>query len=230
MQHRTVQDVMTHEVVTVRRDTPFKTVAELLAGHDVTAVPVVDGQHRPIGIVSEADLLRKESVQPEPGGRDPIPRLPPRDRARAEAETAEGLMSTMVFTARPDWSVVEAARVMDRQHVKRLPVVDDSGVLVGVVSRSDLLRVFLRHDTAIREEIVHDVLERTLFLAPDAVRVEVVEGVVTLRGKVERRSTVPIVLRLCRTVDGVVAVHDNLSYSFDDRRADVEPETVHGIL
>ena len=211
MQHRTVQDVMTHEVVTVRRDTPFKTVARLLAGSEVTAVPVVDGERRPIGIVSDSDLLCKEQVQPEPDDRSPVPWLHPRDRGRAEAETAEGLMSTLVFTARPEWSVVEAARTMDRNHVKRLPVVDETGVLVGVVSRGDLLRVFLRHDTAIREEIVHDVLEHTLRLAPGAVRVEVLDGVVTLRGDVARAGTLPVVLRLCRTVDGVVAVHDRIS-------------------
>ena len=230
MQHRTVQDVMTPQVVTVRRDTPFKRVAELLAGNDVTAVPVVDGGNHPIGIVSDSDLLRKELVQPEPDDRSPVPWLHPRDRARAEAETAEGLMSTLVITARPEWSIVEAARTMDHHHVKRLPVINESGVLIGVVSRGDLLRVFLRHDSAIREEIVHDVLERTLFLAPDAVHVQVLDGVVTLTGEIGRRSTLPVVLRLCRTVDGVVAVHDRLTDSFDDHRTEPGPAVVHGAL
>jgi len=230
MQHRTVQDVMTPQVVTVRRNAPFKRVAELLAGHDVTAVPVVDDGFRPIGIVSESDLLQKEVVRPEPDGRSPIPWLHPRDRGRAEAETAEGLMTSLLVTARPDWSIVEAARTMDHHHVKRLPVVDDTGVLVGVVSRGDLLRVFLRHDSAIREEIVHDVLERTLLLAPDAVHVQVLDGVVTLTGEIGRRSTLPVVLRLCRTVDGVVAVHDRLTGSFDDHRTEPGPAAVHGAL
>ena len=230
MQHRTVQDVMTQQVVTVRRDTPFKKVAELLAGNDVTAVPVVDSANRPIGIVSDSDLLSKELVQPEPDDRTPVVWLHPRDRARAEAETAEGLMSTVVVTARSEWSIVEAARTMDHHHVKRLPVIDETGVLIGVVSRGDLLRVFLRHDSAIREEIVHDVLERTLFLAPDAVHVQVLDGVVTLSGAVGRGSTLPVVLRLCRTVDGVVAVHDRLTPAFDDRHAEAGPAAVHGVL
>ena len=227
MQHRTVQDVMTPQVVTVRRDAPFKRVAELLAGHDVTAVPVVDDGFRPIGIVSESDLLQKEVVRPEPDGRSPIPWLHPRDRGRAEAETAEGLMTSLLVTARPDWSIVEAARTMDHHHVKRLPVVDDTGVLVGVVSRGDLLRVFLRHDTAIREEIVNDVLRLALFVAPGAVQVHVLDGVVTLTGQIEQRSLLPVVLRLCRTVDGVVAVHDRLTFAFDDRRSEEESPTVH---
>lgn len=225
MQHRTVQDVMTQQVVTVRRETPFKRVAELLADNDVTAVPVVDSGFRPIGIVSESDLLRKEVVRPEPDGRSPVPWLHPRDRDRSEAETAAGLMTTLLVTARPDWSVVEAARTMERRQVKRLPVVDDTGLLVGVVSRGDLLRVFLRHDTAIREEIVQDVLRLALFIAPGAVQVHVLDGVVTLTGQIERHSLLPVVLRLCRTVDGVVAVHDRLTYVFDDGRSEEETPT-----
>lgn len=139
-------------------------------------------------------------------------------------------MTGTVFTARPEWSLVEAARMMDRHHIKRLPVVDGAGVLVGIVSRSDLLRVFLRPDGAIRREIVHEVFERTLFFSPSAVQVEVRDGVVTLRGTVDRRSLVPIAVRLCRGVDGVVAVHDQLRYSFDDRRVDLGPNPVHGIV
>ena len=230
MRHRTVQDVMTHQVVTAHRDTPFKEVAALLARNDVSAVPVVDSRQRPIGIVSEADLLRKESAQPESGGHGASVWMRPRDHQRAEAETAEGLMTATVFTARPEWSLVEAARMMDRHHIKRLPVINEAGVLAGIVSRSDLLQVFLRPDGAIRQEIVHDVLERTLFIAADTLTVDVVEGVVTLRGTLERQSLVPIAVRLCRSVDGVVAVHDQLRFSFDDRKVDLGPDHVHGIV
>jgi CBS domain-containing protein len=96
-------------------------------------------------------------------------------------------------------------------------VVDEAGVLVGIVSRGDLLQVFLRPDTAIHDEIVHDVIEDSLRLAPGAVHVEVREGVVTLRGRVERRSVARVAVRLCRSLDGVVAVHDQLLFTFDDR-------------
>jgi CBS domain-containing protein len=228
MRHRTVQDVMTHQVLTVRRDTPFKSVAALLARNDVSAVPVVDTDRRPVGIVSEADLLRKESAQPDPEGRSAGVWMAPRDLRRAEAETAGELMTATLFTARPEWSLVEAAKMMDRHHIKRLPVIDEAGRLCGIVSRSDLIRVFLRPDGAIRQEIVHHVLERTLFMAPNAVQVEVSDGVVTLRGMVGRQTTVPIAVRLCRSVDGVVAVHDQLRYSFDDRRVDLGLDPVHG--
>ncbi|MFJ5117187.1 CBS domain-containing protein [Kitasatospora sp. NPDC088548] len=216
MQHRTVQDVMTREVVTARPDTSFKEVAALFHRNDITAIPVLDDQGRPLGMVSEADLIRKEAVLPDPEGRFPGRWLDAHDRARAEAETAGGLMTSPPVTARPGWSVPEAARAMDKHKVKRLPVVDEVGRLVGIVSRRDLLQVFLRHDAAIREEITHDVLGQTLWLAPGDIQVAVHEGVVTLTGRVPRRSLVPITEQLCRAVDGVVAVHQTLDWTDDD--------------
>ncbi|GAA1244193.1 CBS domain-containing protein [Streptomyces aureus] len=219
LEHRTVQDLMSHAVVHARSDTPFKAVAAMLTGNDITAVPVVDDRNCPIGMVSEADLLRHEAVLPDPGGHAPAQRLGPRDRGRAEADTAGGLMSAPVITARPQWTIVEAARAMDRHKVKRLPVVDETGQLIGIVSRSDLLRVFLRRDTAIGEEITLDVLQRTLRVGPGAVDVTVADGVVTLRGKVGSKSLIPIAIRLCRAVDGVVTVHDELGFDVDDSEA-----------
>lgn len=222
MQHRSVHDVMTHEVVTARPDTPFKEIAALFHRNDITAMPVLDDQGRPLGMVSEADLIRKEAVLPDPEGRTPGQWLRPEDRARAEAETAGGLMTSPAITARATWSVPEAARAMDKHRVKRLPVVDEVGRLVGIVSRRDLLQVFLRHDAAIREEITHDVLGQTLWLAPGDVRAAVHDGVVTLTGRVPRRSLIPITEQLCRAVDGVVAVHQSLDFADDDTDVPLE--------
>ncbi|MFJ1704946.1 CBS domain-containing protein [Kitasatospora sp. NPDC088346] len=228
MHHRSVHDVMTQEVVTAGPDTPFKEVAALFHRNDITAVPVVDDRRRPIGMVSEADLIRKEAVLPDTEGSAPGRWLDANDRARAEAETAGGLMTSPAVTARATWSIPEAARAMDRHHVKRLPVVDEVGRLVGIVSRRDLLQVFLRHDAAIREEITHDVLGQTLWLAPGDVRVTVRDGVVTLTGRLPRRSMVPIAEQLCRAVDGVVAVHPTLDWSEDDTDVRVEhPRAYH---
>ncbi|MCU7826486.1 CBS domain-containing protein [Kitasatospora sp. DSM 101779] len=225
MQHRSVHDVMTQEVVTARPDTPFKEVVGLFHRNDITAVPVLDEQDRPIGMVSEADLIRKEAVLPDPEGRTPGRWLPPKDRARAEAETAGGLMTTPAVTARPTWSVPEAARQMDKHKVKRLPVVDEAGRLVGIVSRRDLLQVFLRHDAAIREEIVHDVFGQILWTPSEDVRVTVQDGVVNVAGRLPRRSLIPIAEQLCRAVDGVVAVHQTLDWTEDD--TDVRLEHPH---
>lgn len=230
MQHQSVHELMTREVVTARPDTPFKEVAALFHRNDITAVPVVDDQDRPIGVVSEADLLRKEAVLPDPEDRHPGRWLRPAEQARAEAETAGGLMSSPAVTARASWTVGEAARQMDRHRVKRLPVVDEAGRLIGIVSRADLLRVFLRHDGAIREEIVHDVLGRTLWLAPGTVDVVVRDGVVLLNGRLPRRSMVPLVERLCRSVDGVVAVHRTLDWAEDDTDTALEHPRPYGAV
>ncbi|WP_171116089.1 MULTISPECIES: CBS domain-containing protein [Streptomyces] len=210
MLHQMVGDLMTTAVVSVRRDTGFKDIVQHLAEHNITAVPVVDDQGRPIGVVSEADLLRKQESQADPGGHLAAAHLLPAERAKAHALTAEGLMSSPAVTARPQWSVVEAARAMARHHVKRLPVVDDAGHLVGIISRGDLLHVFLRRDPTIREEIMTDVLTRTLGLDPGTVTVQVTEGRVTLSGTVPQESLIPITLRLSESVDGVVDVTHHL--------------------
>ncbi|MFE5191555.1 CBS domain-containing protein [Streptomyces sp. NPDC056628] len=216
MWHRTVSDLMTTSVVKVHRDTGFKDIAKLLAEYDVTAVPVVDDEDHVVGVVSEADLLRKEAALLEPAG---LLRPGPADRVKAEATTAEGLMSGPPVTARPQWTAVEAAQVLERHHVKRLPVVDETGRLLGLISRADLLRVFLRGDAAIREEISGEVLLRTLGIAPGAVAVRVVDGRVSLKGVVERASLVPLVVRLCQGVDGVVDVSAELRHRVDDTTA-----------
>jgi CBS domain-containing protein len=124
-------------------------------------------------------------------------------------------MTSPAVVARPEWTVVQAARVMDGNQVKRLVVVDETGLLVGIVSRSDLLRVFLRRDRAIREEVSGDVLGRTLGVTSAEVVVSVVDGCVHMRGSVARRSLLPVVLRMCLGVDGVVEVTDELEYRTD---------------
>jgi CBS domain-containing protein len=211
-----VSDLMTTSVVRVQKNTGFKEIAKLLAEYDITAVPVVDDDDRPVGVVSEADLLRKEAGQLDPSGLLPVLHPRPVDRAKQEATTAEGLMNSPSITARPHWTVVEAAQVMERYRIKRLPVVDEADRLVGLISRADLLRVFLRGDSAIREEISGDVLVRTLGIAPDSVTVHVVDGRVTLSGTVERKSLIPVAVRLCQGVDGVVDVTAQLNHRTDD--------------
>ena len=216
MHHRTVEELMTRGVVRAPRDMPFKELVALLADNDVSAVPVVDASDRPMGVVSEADLLRKVSGQADPSGRVPLPHPEAWERAKAEGARAEELMSAPAVCVRPEWTVAEAARLMAVHDIKRVPVVDETDTLRGIISRGDLLRIFLRHDNAIHDEISGDVLRRTLRLAPSAVTVEVREGEVTLSGSVETRSLVPIIVRLCRSVDGVVSVTERVSYRIDD--------------
>ncbi|MER6096484.1 CBS domain-containing protein [Streptomyces sp. NPDC001728] len=223
MQHRTVFEVMTHKVVTAAPQTPFKQVARLFAEHDVSAVPVVDPDRRLLGVVSEADLLRATAELPDLEGRSAGVRLLSEERGLPDAETAAQLMTSPAVTAQPNWNLAETARTMHRKGVKRLPVIDETGRLVGIISRSDLLRPFLRSDTAIRDEIEHDVLADTLRLAPDTIRVTVDDGVVRLKGRVDERADIRVIVRLCRSVDGVVALHESIEYAYDNLALDVEP-------
>ncbi|MEV4230778.1 CBS domain-containing protein [Streptomyces bobili] len=218
MHHRTVEELMTRDVVRARRDMPFKEVVKLLADNGVTAVPVVDELDRPMGVVSEADLLRKSSAQADPSGLTPVPHLEAWERAKAEGTRAEELMSAPAVCARPEWTVVEAARLMAVQNVKRLPVVDETDRLQGIVSRGDLLRIFLRRDDAILDEITGDVLRGTLGPVASDVTVEVREGRVSLGGSVEVRTLIPVIERLCRSVDGVVSVAEHIAYRADGSR------------
>ncbi|MEU9774134.1 CBS domain-containing protein [Streptomyces sp. NPDC047968] len=220
MHHRTVGELMTRDVVRARRDTQFKEIARLLTESGVTAVPVVDDLDRPMGVVSEADLLRKCADQADPTGLAPVPHREAWERAKAEGARAEELMSAPAVCAREDWNVVEAVRLMEAQQVKRLPVVDEADRLLGIVSRGDLLRIFLRRDDAIRDEITGDVLRGTLGLAPWEVTVDVHDGRVELGGTVGSEGLIPVVERLCRSVDGVVEVSARLTR----RTGDALPE------
>ncbi|MGW0080395.1 CBS domain-containing protein [Streptomyces sp. NPDC003393] len=187
---------MTPTAVSVRPGTTFNEIARILDEYDITAVPVVDDRDRPVGVVSEADLLHKHT-------------------SAGRGNSARDLMTSPAVVAEPGWHTVRAARTMERHKVKRLPAVGGHGRLIGVISRSDLVRLFLRRDRAIQEEILEDIVVRTLGLPP-SLTVEVAAGRVTLSGTVERKSLIPITVRLCDSVDGVVEVVDRLRFDHDD--------------
>ncbi|KAF5990348.1 CBS domain-containing protein [Streptomyces sp. WAC00263] len=205
-----VSDVMTHTVAAVGRKANFKEIVRLMEQWKVSALPVLEGEGRVIGVVSEADLLPKEEFRDsDPDRYTQLRRLS--DLAKAGAVTAEDLMTAPAFTVRANATLAQAARTMARAKVKRLPVVDDMGLLEGVVSRGDLLKVFLRDDEDIAEEVRREVVSY-LFRAPSSpVRVQVQEGVVTLAGRVRDTSLVPVAARLVRAVEGVVDVEFELT-------------------
>jgi CBS-domain-containing membrane protein len=210
-----VADVMTSSVVSVRDDSPFKQIIEALAGAHVSALPVIDANRHVLGIVSESDLLAKVAGVGRPAqhlSADTIET--PRAHRKAEAETARDLMTSPVVTTRPDTPVSHAARVAALQHVRRLPVVDSDDKLVGIVTRSDLLRVFLRDDEAIREHVI-SFIRRQLFIDTSTIEVDVLDGVVTLRGQLDSRVMFEPLVDVIRDTTGVVAVHDNISYRLD---------------
>ncbi len=212
-----VQDVMTTEVVAVREFTSFRDLVRLLRKHHVSALPVVDGAGRVIGIVSESDLCLKQ-IPPLRDGRRHLleSRRRRSERAKAGGATAAELMTTPVVTIHRHEPVGEAAERMHDHGVKRLPVVNDVGVLVGIVARGDLLKTYLRADEAIRAEVEEQVLPRVLERAVEAVQVQVDDGVVRLAGRVTRRSQTLALAAKTRAIDGVVTVDGRVDYDVDD--------------
>ena len=214
---RRVRDVMTSEVVTVGEQASFKEIAATMDEHRVSALPVLDAEGRVAGIVSEADLLLKEEFPEGPaGGRLFQGRRQRVERAKAAGDTAAELMTAPAITVGPDATVTEAARVLHRHGIKRLPVVDPAGPLLGIVSRADLLKVFLRADAEIAQEVRQEVLMRAMWVNPDTVTVTVHDGIVTLSGQLERWSLIPITVSLVHGLDGVVDVVDRLTFEVDD--------------
>ncbi|MBC2906937.1 CBS domain-containing protein [Streptomyces sp. PSKA01] len=214
---------MTSEVVEARREMSYKEVARLLHGHRISGVPVVDHDDKVLGVISETDLIRRQAAHAGRGAgrrfRLPALRRSARvEAAKARATTAEELMSTPAITMHPEQRVADAARVMERHRVERLPVVDEEDRLIGIATRRDLLRVFLRTDEEIRQEVLDEVLTRTMSLAPHTVIVSVDDGMVTLEGRLEHRSHIPSAIQLTWRVDGVVGVVNSLTYRIDDTR------------
>jgi CBS domain-containing protein len=212
-----IKDVMTSEVVAVRADMPFKEIVDILADRGISAVPVVDDEDRVIGVVSEADLLHKTEF----AGESVANRLLESRRHRTAREKAAGdvageLMTSPAVTVTADESVIAAARTMEEKEIKRLPVVDRQGRVIGIAARRDLLKAFLQPDQDIKAEILEQVFRRAMWVDTTTVSVEVVDGVVTLVGELERSSLIPIAVKLTRGVDGVIDVVKRLTYSYDD--------------
>jgi CBS domain-containing protein len=234
MKHNKVGSVMTMEVVRAEYGTPFKKVARLLGEHRISGLPVVDEDDKVIGVISETDLLLRQAQTPdpyEPKKRFRFAGLTPgarRQAAKARARTAGQLMSEPPITAHADDTIVEAARTMAQHHIERLPVLDEEQRLVGIVTRRDLLQVFLRPDAEIRREVIDEVLVRALWVPPLSIDVSVVEGVVTLSGHMERKSETEIAVSMTRQIDGVVAVVGKLTFRLDDSHLKPDEAALHG--
>ncbi|MBC7274833.1 MAG: CBS domain-containing protein [Streptomyces sp.] len=201
---------MTHTVVAIGPGASFKDIVRLMEQWKVSALPVLVGEGRVVGVVSEADLLHKEEFRDsDPDRFTQLRRLP--DLAKAGALTAAELMSSPAVTVHADAPLAEAARIMAQRKVKRLPVIGDTGLLEGLVSRADLLKVFLRPDEEIAAEVRHEIVS-SLFLAPsEPLSIEVSDGRVTVTGNVRDTSLVPVAARLIRAVEGVVDVEFRLT-------------------
>jgi CBS-domain-containing membrane protein len=195
-----VRDIMTTGVVTVRPDTPYQTVAAMLRQHRVSGLPVTGDDGKVVGVVTETDLLALVA------GRHP------RGRRAAEQATAGDLMSRPAVTVGLDDPVKAAARLMRKQRLQRLPVVDRDGRLAGIVSRSDVLSVFQRSDEEIRREVTQDVIADGFFTDPARFTVTVHNGVVTLEGAPGSAVLGTAIAGQVEHLEGVVAVRDRFTY------------------
>jgi CBS domain-containing protein len=209
---KTVKDVMSTLPVWVSETASFQDIAARLRECRVSAFPVLDGHGKVIGIVSEADLLVKEAVLAEPGGIAGLLAglVHHASRAKAGGVTAAELMTSPAVTIGPDDTVEHAAKLMYDRKVKRLPVVDQDGRLVGIISRTDILAVFDRTDAQIREEIMTQVIAGRS--EPSCYSVIVKDGVVKLEGNPETAAIGRDLVSRARHVQGVVGVRDRLVY------------------
>jgi CBS domain-containing protein len=204
---------------------PFKLLVRLIEENRVSAIPIVDQEGMPVGIVSESDLLLKERRLELESSRDLFHSHKRRNqRAKAAGTVASDVMTSPAITVPADTSLGDCARLMQERNVRRLVVIDGRGRIAGIASRSDLLQVFLRSDEELREEIAGKLIPAVLLRSDDSVSVEVSWNIATLSGEVERKSDAEILTRLTKELDGVVGVVDQLSYRWDDKAvASVHP-------
>ena len=198
-----VVDLMTTNVIAVTPDTPIKDAARLMFRHRVSGLPVVGDRGQVMGIITEADFLKLEVARSTEEQVDPV-------------ESVGEVMNSGVVTVAADVGVAEAAKMMVVQDVKRLPVVDDDGALVGIISRLDVVAVFTRPDEVIEDEIREDLLRRVLFVDPDDIDVSVNNGVVTFTGEIGTSNEARLLEELARRLDGVMRVESKLTWRIND--------------
>jgi CBS domain-containing protein len=216
-----IEKLMSENAIAVGADTPLRDVAAILAEHRISGLPVIGERLQVIGVVSEADILLKEQGPGRQHARivgwllaGGAP-----DTDKLSAKTAGEAMTSPAITIRPEAQVSYAARLMTENGIKRLPVVDAHGTLIGIVTRADLVRAFARPDEEIEHEIREDVLHRMLWLEQSGAFVRVERGEVRLSGKLERRSDAELLEHFVARVPGVVSVNSTLRWSWDDGKA-----------
>ena len=213
-----LSEVMTRNPVAVGPETPLKDVAAILLEHRISGVPVIGERLEVLGVVSEADIIAKEAGSDPHEGRLISWLLGGRyvDHEKVAARTAAEAMGSPAITVTERQTVADAARLMTDLGIKRLPVVDDDGVLIGIVTRTDLVRAFSRSDEEIEREI-REMLE-TLWLDEPGLRLRIERGEVELTGEMRRRSDAEVLVRLTRRVPGVVDVRSTVGWEWDDGR------------
>ena len=208
-----VKDVMTKRVVAVGPRTPLKEVARTMVQKRVSGMPVVDDDGSVLGVVSEGDILVKERGRPGTASLlDHLLEVNGNETAKHDARDAADAMTSPAVTIRQDRAVAEAASLMLDRSVNRLPVVDKHGKLLGIVSRADLVRAFIRDDDAIEREIRDDVILRTLWNTPERFRIDVDAGEVTIEGEVSDAESAEMLTRFVERVPGVIGICSRVTW------------------
>jgi CBS domain-containing protein len=212
-----IKDLMSSEVVSIGPGATLKEAARTMIEAGVSGLPVVDDDGALVGIITESDFVLGEAGRRSEERAGLLRFFLNRQGIPSEERTVGDVMTRDVITVGPDRDHTEAARLMDREAVKRLPVVDN-GRLVGIVSRADMLRAFNRSDEEILTEIRDHVMRDVLWIDPDRVTVGSSDGNVVLEGSLEYRSDAHLLVELSRRVDGVASVSDRLSWESDNRK------------
>jgi CBS domain-containing protein len=209
-----VLDIMTIDVLTTTPDASLKEAARTMVKAGVSGLPVVDESGDLVGIITEADFLEREADRSQ---RRLLSAMLHEGGPVVDAETVGEVMTRDPVVIFPEASVTEAARVMAHHHVKRLPVVDAGGDLVGIISRADVVAVFTRPDDVIEDEIREDIVRRVLLLDVDTLDVKVDNGVVSVSGTAPTATDARLLEALIRRIDGVVRLDSHVIYDVDDR-------------
>jgi CBS domain-containing protein len=212
---------MTSDVITIGPEAPLKEAARRMIEAGVSGLPVTQADGSLVGIVTEADFVATEADRRRKRPAGLLRFLFKEAEIPSQERLVGDVMSTDLITLGPEADHAEAARLMQTEGVKRVPVVDEAGRIVGLVSRSDILRVFARSDAEVLEEIEGYVIERVLWIDPKRVDVQCIDGNVTLRGRLETRSDAELLAELTSRVDGVMSVANHLEFEVDNLKLDM---------
>jgi CBS domain-containing protein len=217
-----LHEIMTRDVITIGSDAPLKEAARRMVEAGISGLPVTDDSGNLVGIITEADFVKKEANR-RAKKRARLLQWLDRDGVPDRHQTVGDVMTEEVISLDVDADTTAAARLMQRANIKRVPVLSGDGRLAGPVSRRDLLRVFARSDADIRDEIADHVMLGVLWIDPKLVEVVCDDGNVALTGKVETRSDANLLAELAGRVDGVVSVIDHLTWEVDNTRVEMVP-------
>jgi CBS domain-containing protein len=216
-----LNELMTKDIITVGPDASLKEAARRMIEAGISGLPVTDDNGALLGVITEADFVANEAGRRAPKRAGLLRHWLKDEEMPAHERKVRDVMTAEVKTLPPDADHAEAARTMQKEGIKRIPVVGEGGRLVGIVSRGDILRAFTRSDAAIISEITDHVLREVLWIDPKLIHIACDDGNVVLSGRLETRSDAQLLTELTRRLDGVTSVNDQLSWSYDNTKLEM---------